>query len=118
MNEARIRGLMGLSVRAGQAAFGEDGCLMRVRSGRCGALLVDGGASKRTREKYEGACLHANVPMLLLPEGLLEQATGRPGMAMAIAPGGLAEQLLRLADEDGLTTQPMKSANKCGGASV
>lgn len=99
MNEAKIKGLMGLSVRAGQAAFGEDGCLTRVRSGRCGVLLVDGGASERTREKYESACRHASVRMLLLPEGLLETATGRPGMAMTIAPGGLAEQLLRLADE-------------------
>ena len=71
-------------MRARQAAFGEDGCLKLVRSGGCGALLVDEAASQATREKYRGACAHAGVPLLLLPEGLLHEATGRPGMAMML----------------------------------
>ena len=41
MDEKRLRGLMGLSVRAGQAVFGEDGCLRLLRSDGCGVLLMD-----------------------------------------------------------------------------
>ncbi|MGN0778590.1 MAG: L7Ae/L30e/S12e/Gadd45 family ribosomal protein [Aristaeellaceae bacterium] len=117
MDENRLRGLMGLCVRARQAVFGEDGCLKAVRQGSCGVLLLDSGASRATRDKYHSACAHAGVALGELPEGLLWEATGRPGVAMAVSPGGLAEQIKRIlpANEPG---QPMKSANKCGGASV
>lgn len=94
MNEAKLKGLMGLCVRAGQAVFGEDGCLKTLRGGQCGALLLDGEASGNTREKYQSICERENVPFILLPEGMLEEATGRPGVAMAVRKGNLAEQVL------------------------
>lgn len=108
---------MGLCVRARQAVFGEDGCLKAIRQGSCGVLLLDGGASRATRDKYHSACMHAGVPLGVLPEGLLFEATGRPGVAMAVSPGGLAEQIRRILPATS-PDQPMKSANKCGGASV
>ena len=117
MDEARLRGLMGLCVRARQAVFGEDGCLKAIRQGQCGVLLLDGGASRATRDKYHSACMHAGVPLGVLPEGLLFEATGRPGVAMAVSPGGLAEQIRRILPATS-PDQPMKSANNCGGASV
>ena len=109
----RLQGLMGLCVRAGQAVFGEDGCLKSIRAGQCGALLLDEGASAATAEKYRGACERAEVPMIRLPEGLLFEATGRPGVAMAVVSGGLAQQLIGL--NDIITNE---SANHGGGASV
>lgn len=118
MDENKLRGLLGLSVRARQATFGEDGCLKAVRSGECAVLLVDGGASQATREKYAGACAHAGVPMRVMREDLLEEATGRPGRAMAVKPGGLAQQILKILPDESPEIQPMKSANNCGGASV
>ena len=42
MDERRMKGLMGLCVRAGQAVFGEDGCRRSVAGGQCGLLLLDG----------------------------------------------------------------------------
>ena len=42
MDERRMKGLMGLCVRAGQAVFGEDGCRRAVMNGQCGLLLADG----------------------------------------------------------------------------
>ena len=110
---ARMRGLMGLCVRAGQAVFGEDGCLKSVRGGQCGALLLDEGASAATREKYRGACQRADVAVIELPEGLLWEATGRPGVAMAVQKGGLADQLIGL-----MHIGTNESANHGGGASV
>ena len=118
VDQNKLRGLMGLCVRARQATFGEDGCLKAVRGGTCAVLLLDSGASKATRDKYSGACANANVPLRMLPEGLLEEATGRPGMAMAVKPGGLADQLLKNCPDESPAFQPMKSANNCGGASV
>ena len=41
MEENKLRGLMGLCVRAGQAAFGMDGCLQAIRTGKVGLLLLD-----------------------------------------------------------------------------
>ena len=43
MDEKRLRGLMGLCVRAGQAVFGEDGCRKAISTGECGILLTDSG---------------------------------------------------------------------------
>ena len=109
--ENKLRGLMGLCVRARQAVFGEDGCMKTIRGGNCGVLLLDSGASQATRDKYRGVCANANTPMVELPQGLLHEATGKPGMAMAILKGGFANQV----------TQMMNATNTVkysGGASV
>ena len=106
--ENKLRGLMGLCVRARQAVFGEDGCMKTIRSGNCGVLLLCSGASKATQEKYRGVCANANTPIAELPEGLLHEATGKPGVAMAVLKGGLANQI----------QQQLKTANHSGGASV
>lgn len=126
MNEQQLnslRGLMGLCVRARQAVFGEDGCLKTIRAGNCGVLLLDSGASRATQEKYYGACQHAGVAVALLPEGLLHEATGKPGVAMAVLKGGLAnsmrQQLSVPAETTGIRKMKQnKSPNHSGGASV
>ena len=118
MDEARLRGLMGLCVRARQAVFGEDGCMKAIRGGTCGVLLLDSGASRATQDKYRGVCQHAATPLVELPQGLLHEATGKPGVAMAVTQEGLARQMIRLLWPEGPEAQPMKSANNCGGASV
>ncbi len=101
MDERKLRGLMGLCVRAGQAVFGEDGCVKTLRSGECGALLLDGGISPAALEKYRKLCERQGAVLLLLPEDLLEEATGRPGRAMAVRKGSFAEQMVRCAQAGG-----------------
>ena len=96
MDIKKLQGMMGLAVRARQAVFGEDACLKAVRSGECALLLLDSGASDATKDKYTGSCEHAGVPLVQLPEDLLEIATGKPGRAMAVKPGGIAEQMKKL----------------------
>ena len=109
--ENKLRGLMGLCLRARQAVFGEDGCMKTIRAGNCGALLLDGGASKATQDKYRGVCSNANTPLVELPEGLLHEATGKPGMAMAILKGGFANQIQQMMNAT-------NTVNHSGGASV
>ncbi len=100
MDTKRIRGLMGLCVRAGQAVFGEDGCMKLLRSGECGILLLDGEIAPAAEEKYRRLSERMSVPAISLPENLLEEATGRPGRAMAIRKGSFAEQMIRLANPE------------------
>lgn len=94
MDERRIRGLMGLCVRAGQAVFGEDGCRRSITGGQCGLLLADGGISDGSRKRYEELCERTGTRMALLPPGLLAEATGRPGAAMAVKEGSFSEQMI------------------------
>ena len=109
--ENKLRGLMGLCVRARQAVFGEDGCMKTIRAGNCGALLLDSGASKATQDKYRSVCENADTLLVELPEGLLHEATGKPGVAMAILRGGFAGQIQHM-------IKPTNTVNHSGGASV
>ena len=126
MNEqqcTRLRGLMGLCVRSRQAVFGEDGCLKTIRAGNCGVLLLDEGASAATQDKYHGACEHAGVALVRLPSGMLHEATGKPGVAMAVLKGGLANSMKQQLSVPAQTTgmPKMKHTNSpkhSGGASV
>ena len=101
MNESRLKGLMGLCVRAGQAVFGGEFCLKSVREQKAALLLLDGDIAKASREKYEQACVKNDVRYGLLPAGLIEESTGKPGKAMAILAGGLAEQIIHCLESSG-----------------
>ena len=96
MDERRLKGLMGLCVRAGQASFGEEGCRKAIEKGQCGILLLDGGISANSRKRYEDLCGWTGTRMAILPEGLLGDATGKPGAAMAVKEGSFAEQIVQL----------------------
>ena len=117
MDENKLRGLMGLCVRARQATFGMDGCLKAVRSGQAGVALVDAGASEATKDKFISTCQHHRIPVRMLREGLLQESTGRPGVVMTVAPGGLADQLRSLPELQAQREQQIKEIH-CGGASV
>jgi len=93
MDEKRLRGLMGLSTRAGQGLFGADKIEKAIRAGNCGVLILDGGISAASRERYEGLCAREGIPAAVSRPGLIAEATGKPGAAMGVRPGALAEQM-------------------------
>ena len=97
--EKRLKGLVGLCVRARQTVFGQDACLKALREGSCGVLLVSEEASDNTRQRYEQACRQSGALLARVPAGFLEEATGRSGVALALKPGGLAEQISHLLSE-------------------
>ena len=101
MNETKLKGLMGLCVRAGQAVFGEDSCMKAVREGKTALLLTDGGIAENAGAKYRALCEKNGVLSAVLPEGFLEEATGKPGKAMAVRSGGFAEQMIRCLEISG-----------------
>ena len=122
MNGNEIKGILGLCVRAGQAVFGEESCRKSISAGQCGAVLLDNGASQNTQKRYEELCRFSEVPLIMLPENLLGEATGKPGVAMAVRKGTLAERVIRCysdSDDDMTTkTTKMYDAEKAGGTNV
>ena len=93
MNEAKARGLLGLAVRARQIHFGEEACRKLVRSGGCALLMLDEAAGIHTRKKAETMSRAAQIPLILLPAGFMEQAMGRGNMMAAVQQGTFSEPL-------------------------
>ncbi len=97
MNRDRLRGLIGLCRRAGQLTLGADMAVKQLQSQACGAALIDESAAPNTLKRVTKAAERAQVPLLTLPEGLLDQATGQSGrIAAAVRRGSLADQIILL----------------------
>ena len=98
MNEQKLKGLIGLALRARQAAAGMDAGRMMIRSGKCGVLLLDGETGPNTRKKAEALCAQYRTPMRILPKGMIGSASGRDNMVLALKYGSFAEQILAETD--------------------
>lgn len=98
MNEQKLAGMLGLTVRAGQASAGMDACRILIKSGNCGVLLIDGATRDNTRKKSEDLCRQTGTPVAVLPPGTIERATGKDNRVLAIRKGSFAEQILQIAD--------------------
>ena len=97
MNQDKLRGLIGLSRRAGQLSLGTDTVLKQLKSGHCGAVLIDETAALNTRKRLEEAAQFADVPVFSVAEGLIDQATGQSGRITAsVRQGSLASQIILL----------------------
>ena len=90
----RLRGLLGHSQRAGRLVTGMDTTLSAIRSGKSCLVLVDESAAENTVKKLTDACRYYHAPLVKLPHGLLESATGRDGRMMgALTDKGFADKV-------------------------
>ena len=96
MNGQQMAGILGLAVRARQASSGMDASRIMIQSGKCGVLLLDAEAGPNTRKKADDLCRRTETPMIILPSGLIEKATGKSSMVIAVREGSFAEQFLRM----------------------
>ena len=96
MNEHKLAGILGLAIRARQAVPGTEASRILIRSGKCGVLLLDAGTGFNTRKKADDLCRKGKTPIVILPSGLIESATGKSNMMIAIRKGGFAEQFLQM----------------------
>lgn len=93
-----LANFLGLCARAGALKTGEAVCEQLAKSGGAYVIVVDGGASERSRKAMRDACDHAGIPLITLEEGALGQAVGKPGrMAAAVTEKGFADKILQLA---------------------
>ena len=109
-----LRGLLGLSCRAGQITLGAEWALKEIRAGRAGLALLDAGASEGTAKKILDACAYRGVPAYILPEGELSLACGKDGrMAAAVKRGKLCGRMMELMEQaPGDSTTIKFNANK------
>ncbi|MDO5378875.1 MAG: ribosomal L7Ae/L30e/S12e/Gadd45 family protein [Clostridia bacterium] len=93
--------MLGIAMRAGALTLGESGVLKAIASGKAAFVLLDGGASERTRKMFADSCEHYGVRLMVTAQERLGQAIGKPGrMSAAVAKGTLAGKLLSLAGEE------------------
>ena len=100
MNEQKLTGMLGLAARAGKVSAGTDACRILIRSGKCGMLLLDGAAGIHTRKKAESLCKRTDTPIWIVPEGLIEEATGKSNLVMGLQEGSFSEKILQCKLED------------------
>lgn len=93
MNETKLKGMLGLALRARQASLGMDACRILIRSGKCGILLLDGETGPNSRKKAQEMCSRSDVPVMILPAGMIAEATGKDNMALGISKGGFADRI-------------------------
>ena len=102
---ARIDGLLGLAMRAGQLTPGADLALREIKAQKAALVLVDAGASENTKKKLQDACAFRRVPLHTMEAGLLDRACGRDGrMAASLKKGGICDQILQLLQADNQST--------------
>lgn len=93
-----LHNFLGLCARAGALKTGEAVCEQLAKSGGAHLVLVDGGASKRSKKAMRDACEYAGIPIIELEGGSLGQAVGRPGrMAAAVTEKGFADKMIQMA---------------------
>lgn len=101
-SQERIRGLLGLSQRAGRLITGTDSVLSAIKSGKAQLVLADKAASENTLKKVTDACIYYHAPVMYLPEGLIESASGRDGrMLCVLTDPGFAKKVQEIMAEEG-----------------
>ena len=99
--EERLRGLLGIAMRAGRLITGADTVLNTVRAGKAQLVLADEAASENTLKKVKDACIYHHAAIMYLPQGLLESATGRDGRMLGVLTDqGFARKIQEIMAED------------------
>ena len=106
MNGQRLAGMLGLAMRARQAAAGMDACRIMIRSGKCGVILADGEAGPNTVKKAEDLARQAGIPFSILPSGMIMKATGKSNMVIAVREGSFAEQIISMLSDQEPVSAP------------
>lgn len=97
---ASIHGLLGLAMRAGQVATGQERCIGAVRNNSAKIVLMDEQTAANGQKKITDACKNYGVSFALLPINSVGQAVGKPNRTVAaVTYGPLADKILKKAQE-------------------
>ena len=100
MNEQKLYGLIGLAFRARQAESGMEACRILIRSGKCGIMLIDLDTGPNTRKKCAELCEASHTPLVVLPAGMIENATGKNSMVICMKKGSFTEEIRRIVPDE------------------
>lgn len=73
---ARLRGAIGLSMKAGKCESGDFAVEKAVSRGKIRLLILDSSASELTREKYENDAERLGIPLMYVDDA--GEAIGKP----------------------------------------
>ena len=95
-------GMLGLAVRSRGVLLGTFACDKGVKSGKVELLIVDDGASKRTKKDMKNMCEYFGVRMIISePAGELAHRCGKDGLMVAgVTDGRFAHRLVQIADSE------------------
>ncbi|MBO4343859.1 MAG: ribosomal L7Ae/L30e/S12e/Gadd45 family protein [Clostridia bacterium] len=103
----KIKGAIGLSIKAGKCAIGTEACLDKIRSGRGKLLVVANDASENTKDKLISTAKGYGVPQLIFDAGKADFAklAGKKSdtAAFLITDGGFVKIIEKLGIEIHLT---------------
>ena len=94
--EQKLHGLIGLARRAGKLALGSAAVEKTLKFGKASLVLIDEGISQNGMTKLQTRCGLNEIPVLVLPERLLERALGESCKCAAITDQGFASGILKL----------------------
>ena len=100
MNDQKVKGMIGLAVRARQAAAGSDACRILIQKGKCGVLLADGSVGENTLNKARDLCRSYGRPIVMLTPGTIEKATGKCCMLLGIQKGSFTDGILKMKERN------------------
>ena len=76
MTEGRLRGAIGLAMKAGRCESGDFAVERALRRGRILLVVLDEGVSEATRERYAQLCAARRLPLLFVKDS--GEAIGKP----------------------------------------
>jgi len=92
----KILSLLGLCTRAGKTISGEKAVVAAVRAGQACCVLLDSAAAANAVKSVTDSCTYHGVKLIVLPQGALGAAIGKPGrMAVAITDRGFAQTIIQ-----------------------
>ena len=98
----RIKGMLGLAMRAGCITDGTERALNEVRKKNSSLILLDTASSANTQKQVKDKCAFYGSTVIMVPAGLLDAALGKSGrMVAAVKKGGFDTRLRELIEQDG-----------------
>ena len=95
----RVKGMLGITKKAGKLATGEFACEKSVKGGKAKLCLIASDASDNTRKKFEDLCRHKNTKCIVvdITGSELGALAGQSSRTMAaVEDSGLAQGLIKL----------------------
>ena len=91
----KLKGLLGLAMRAGQIVSGQEATLGYIRKKSIVLTLIDETVSESSYKKISQACKEHSIPLCCLPGGLVGQAVGKQNRTVVgVLPGSFADTML------------------------
>ena len=76
--------MLGFAVKAGKVMMGAFACERGVKNGKIGLILMDAGASERTKKDVRNMCKYYRVPLIeAQPIGEIAKRCAKDGLILA-----------------------------------